>query len=325
MNRAPVTSIQSRLRRRVALAAVPFALVVAACGATPATTAPAAADAYAVAGTAFDAPLDRVKVQVGVTTTGSDAITIPPEAIEVVVDTTNGTGSLHLALPVAALGDQAQSLAALGVTGDTLELDAIFDGQGLYVKSPIASTVLPLLMLQSGQTPAGDLTGWLKLGTAQELQGLVGVLGAMPSSSASPDDLKNLDPVQLKQKLEEAGVTVTYVGPEQRNGVDAEHLTLTVDPAKLAASDIAKQLPADQLGQIAGAAGSGALSADVWLDKATGRPAEIDIHAAEGSDKADITILVSDPGDVALTAPATFTEVPIGPLVQSLMQMVGQQ
>jgi len=34
---------------------------------------------------------------------------------------------------------------------------------------------------------------------------------------------------------------------------------------------------------------------------------------------------VSDPGDVALAAPAPFTEVPIGPLVQSLMQMVGSQ
>ena len=321
-----VSTMHTRLRRGIALAVVPVALVVAGCSSAPATTAPAAADAYTVAGTVLDAPLDRLKVQVGVTTTGENAVTIPPEAIEVVVDTKAGKGSLHLALPVAALGDQAASLGALGVTGDKLELDAIFDGQGLYVKSPIASKVLPLLMLQSGQMPSGDLSGWLKLGTAQEFAGLLGGLGAMPSGSAGPvDELKNLDPAQLKQKLEEAGVVVTYVGPEQRNGVDAEHLTLTVDPAKLAASDIAKQLPADQLGQIAGAAGSSTLSADVWLDKATGRPAEIDIHAAEGSDKTDVTILVSDPGDVALAAPAPFTEVPIGPLVQSLMQMVGSQ
>ena len=86
-------------------------------------------------------------------------MTIPPEAIEVVVDTKAGKGSLHLALPVAALGDQAASLGALGVTGDKLELDAIFDGQGLYVKSPIASKVLPLLMLQSEadkRCPSGD-------------------------------------------------------------------------------------------------------------------------------------------------------------------------
>ena len=63
----------------------------------------------------------------------------------------------------------------------------------------------------------------------------------------------------------------------------------------------------------------------MWLDKATGRPVEIDVHATEGSDKTDVTILVSDPGDVALTAPATFTEVPIGPLVQSMMKMMGSQ
>jgi hypothetical protein len=312
-------------RRRLALAAVPLALVIAGCGAAPATSTPAAAaDAYAVAGTAFDAPLDRVKVNVGVTTTGSNAVTIPPEAIQVVVDSKAGKGSLHLALPVAALGDQAASLGALGVTGDTLELDAIFDGQGLYVKSPLASKVLPLLMLQSGQAPSGDLTGWIKLGTAQELGGLLGGLGATPGGSpAGMDELKNLDPAKLKEKLDQAGVTVTYVGSEQRNGVDAEHLTLTVDPKKLAASDIGKQLPSGQLGQIAGAAGSATLTADVWLDKATGRPAEIDIHATEGSDKTDITVLVSDPGDVALTAPAPFTEVPVGPLLSSIMQMVG--
>ena len=254
-----VSTMHTRVRRGLALVAVPVALVVAGCSSAPATTAPAAAaDAYTVAGTVLDAPLDRLKIQVGVTTTGENAVTIPPEAIEVVVDTKAGKGSLHLALPVAALGDQAASLGALGVTGDTLELDAVFDGQGLYVKSPIASKVLPLLMLQSGQVPAGDLSGWLKLGTAQEFEGLLGGLNAMPSGSAGPvDELKNLDPAQLKQKLEEAGVVVTYVGPEQRNGVDAEHLTLTLDPAKLAASDIAKQLPAGQLGQIAGAAGVG--------------------------------------------------------------------
>ena len=85
-----VSTMHTRLRRGIALAVVPVALVVAGCSSAPATTAPAAADAYTVAGTVLDAPLDRLKVQVGVTTTGENAVTIPPEAIEVVVDTKAG-------------------------------------------------------------------------------------------------------------------------------------------------------------------------------------------------------------------------------------------
>ena len=254
-------------------------------------------------------------------------MTIPPEAIEVVVDTKAGKGSLHLALPVAALGDQAASLGALGVTGDTLELDAIFDGQGLYVKSPIASKVLPLLMLQSGQMPAGDLSGWLKLGTAQEFEGLLGGLGAMPSGSAGPvDELKNLDPAQLKQKLEEAGRGrhVRRARAAQRGRRRAPHPHRRPGEARrerhreAAARRSAGPDRRRRRCEHAAARTSGST-------RRPAAPAEIDIHAAEGSDKTDITILVSDPGDVALAAPAPFTEVPIGPLVQSLMQMVGGQ
>jgi hypothetical protein len=313
------TTRGARLRRGLALAALPLTLVVAACGAaTP--SAPAATDAYQVTSKVFDAPLDRVKVNVGVTTTGSDAIEIKPDAIQLIVDTKAGKGSVHLSLPSKALGSEGASLGALG-GGDTIDIDALFDGQGLYVKSPLAATVLPLLAMQGVQVPTGDLTGWLKLGTAEELGGFMGAIGDA-EASADPGQLKDLSPEDLKKELENAGVTVTVVGREQRNGVDSDHLLLNVDLKKLEASDLGKQVPSDQLGAL-GAAANGTLSADVWLDAANGRPNEIALHAADGSDKAEIQVLISDPGNVSLDAPASFVEVPIAPLLAPLMQSLG--
>jgi hypothetical protein len=313
------TTRGGRLRRGLALVALPLTLVVAACGAaTP--SAPAATDAYQVTSKVFDAPLDRVKVNVGVTTTGSDAIEIKPDAIQLIVDTKAGKGSVHLSLPSKALGSEGASLGALG-GGDTIDIDALFDGQGLYVKSPLAATVLPLLAMQGVQVPTGDLTGWLKLGTAEELGGFMGAIGDA-EASADPGQLKDLSPEDLKKELENAGVTVTVVGREQRNGVDSDHLLLNVDLKKLEASDLGKQVPSDQLGAL-GAAANGTLTADVWLDAANGRPNEIALHAADGSDKAEIQVLISDPGDVSLDAPASFLEIPVAPLLAPLMQSFG--
>jgi hypothetical protein len=312
----------TRLRRALALAALPLALVVAACGAaTP--SAPAAADAYTSASKVFDAPLERVKINIGVTATGDQPIEIKPDAIELVIDQSTGKGSVHLSIPGSALGSDAAALGALG-GGDTIDIDALFDGQAVYVKSPLAATLLPFLAMQGMQLPSGDLSGWLKLGTAEELSGITGMMGEMPDSSANPaNELKDLDPAELKQQLEDAGVTVTVVGREQRNGVDSDHLLLNVDLKKLEASDLAGQLPTDQVPGLGDAAANGTLSADVWLDAATGRPNEIAIHAADGSDKADITVLISDPGDVALDAPASFVEVPIAPMLAPLMEQFG--
>jgi hypothetical protein len=314
----------NRLRRGLAFAALPLALVVAACGATPtAPTAAPVADAYTAAGKVFDAPLDRVKINVGVTATGEQAIEIKPEAIEVVIDQSTGKGSVHLSIPADALGSDAAALGALG-GGDTIDIDALFDGQAVYVKSPLAATLLPFLAMQGMQLPSGDLSGWLKLGTAEELSGITGMLGQMPEASGNPaNELKDLDPAELQQKLEDAGVTVTVVGQEQRNGVNSTHLLLNVDLKKLEASDLAGKLPTDQVPGLGDAAANGTLSADVWLDASTGRPNEIAIHAGDGTDKADITVLISDPGDVSLDAPTTFVEVPIAPLLAPLMEQFG--
>ncbi|HEX5828057.1 MAG TPA: hypothetical protein VFY23_11080 [Candidatus Limnocylindrales bacterium] len=303
-----------------ALAAV--ALVVTACGAA-APSAPAVTDPYEVTSAVFDAPMERVKINVGITATGAEPVEITPDAIELIVDTTAGKGSLHVSLPADALGGDAAALGALG-GGDTIDIDALFDGQGLYVKSPLAAALLPFLSMQGIPVPSGDLTGWLKLGTAEEFSGIAGAIGQAPEASAMPGgDLEELSVADLKQKLEESGVTITLVGREQRNGVESDHLLVNVDLEKLQASELAKGLPTDQISGMAGAAANGTLSADVWLDASNGRPNEIAIHAGDGTDKADITVLISDPGDVSLDAPASFVEVPLAPMLVPLIEQFG--
>ena len=316
---------RSRSGRRLGFLAATgagLALVVAACGGTGATPTPAApADAYSVVTKAVQAPMDKVKVDVGIKTTGTSPITIDPKSIEVVVDTKAGKGSFHLSLPKAALGSDA---SALPITGDTIDLDVLFDGQAVYAKSPLAATFLPLLLSQSGQQVPGDLTGWIKLGTAEELGGLLGGLTAGSSAKPSMPAMASLSPDEIKQKLEDAGVTLTYVGAENRNGVDSDHMTVTVDPTKFAASDVAKQVPAGQLGQLKDLAGQGTVSGDLWFNRSDGRINEADINVTDkGGSTTTLTVLVSDPGNVSFDAPTGAVEVPITPLIQALMSLGG--
>jgi len=303
-----------------------LAFIVAACGGTTAPTAtpaPTPADAYSVVSRAVAAPMDKLKINVGISATGDTPVTIDPKSIEVVVDTKAGKGSFHLSLPKSALGADA---AHLPIAGDTIDLDVLFDGTALYAKSPLAATLLPMLLAQSGQQVPGDLTGWLKLGTAEEFGALAESLGGMAGASAAPSipPLSDISPDELKQQLQDAGITVAAAGTEQRNGVESDHITVTVDPTKLASSDLAKELPGGQLDQLQGLAGEGTLSADVWFNKATGALNEIDLNVTDTSgEKATITILVSDPGAVSLDAPAGATELPLAPLLQTLMSSFG--
>ena len=316
------------LTRPAALAAGgALAVVLAACGgAAPQTQ----ADAYSLTTKAFDASWDQFTVKLGVAGTAEGkSVSIAPDSLAVSVDTKAGKGAVHVSLPTSVMGDDAKSLAQFGVTGDTLDVDVVFDGQGLYAKSPVAATLLPMLMAQTGTPISGDLTGWIKLGTKEEFTALFGALGGslpIPSASQNPaDELSALDAAALKQKLDESGITLTFVGTEQRNGVTANHLTLAVDPAKFASSDLAKDVPADQLSSFTTAAGEVSLSGDLWLDQASGRPAELDLHIADTktSDKADVTVLVNTPEASAFATPDGATEVPIAPLLQQMAPLLG--
>jgi hypothetical protein len=312
--------------RRSATAARGFILlllvgVLAACGA--ATPSPTTTDPYAILAEGLDASYDRVMVQVGIQAE-SDAgdITIPPEAITFVVDSAAGAGTMRVALPAEALGIAASDLAAMGIQGDTIELEVLFAGDALYAKSPLFASLLPLLMMQTGQTIEGDLTGWLRLGTAEDFASMAGAMGAAPVESADPDALAALDPAQLKADLEEAGVTVTYVGTEPRDDETVEHVAVAVDLEKLAASDLVDQLPADQLSQLEGVAGDGSLAMNLYFDVATGALREIDVTASGDGQGGTITVLLTDPGDVAIEPPADFADVPVAELFGALLPMI---
>lgn len=315
--------------RRLGRLVVPLAMVALAVGACGSST-PANTDPYDLAVKAMHAQMDQVKVQLGLKTSGSsNDMSIDPGAIALVLDTKATKASFHLSLPVSALGSDAAQLKALGVTGDTLDLDVLYDGQALYAKSPLATTLVPLLFAQSGQTITGDLTGWLKLGTAADFEALVAGIGGTlipspaPGASASPG-LTDLDAAQLKTELEGSGVVLTYAGTEQRNGVDSAHLTATIDGQKLASSPMAKELPVAQLGQVEALASGGTLTADIWLDRSSNRLNELDLHiTGKDSSKTDLTVLVSVPDSTAFDAPATSTDVPVAPLLSTLLKSFG--
>lgn len=316
--------------RRLARLGVPLALVAlvaSACGGNTAT--PASTDPYELAVRALNAPMDQIQVEVGISTSGTSSdIKIDPSAIKIVADTKAGKASVHLSLPSSALGSDLAPLAAMGGAGDTIDLDVLYDGQALYAKSPLAATLLPMLMSQSGQTISGDLTGWLRLGTADDFASLASGMGGLPGASATPGastsvDLASLDATQLKARLDDSGVTLTYAGSENRNGVDADHLTVTVDQQKLTSGPLASELPA-QLGQVEGLVSGDTLAADLWLDQSSGRLSELDLHGT-GSDGStmDSTLLVSVPNSTAFDAPSSYTDVPIVPLLTELMQTFG--
>jgi hypothetical protein len=308
-----------------------LSLLIAACGGGSATpTPPAVTDPNEIIARAAAAPMDQIEVKVGLTTTGSSSgdISIDPDSIVLTIDSQAGKGSFHLSLPTSALGSDASMLGALGATGDTIDVDVLFDGQAVYAKSPLAASLLPLLMAQSGQSISGDLTGWLRLGTADDFAALGesfgAIPGASPGASGAPEALPSFDPQQLQADLEASGVTLTYAGTESHNGVDADHLTMTIDGQKLASGPLASDVPSIGGSQLQDLANAGTLTADAWFDHSTGRVMEVDLNGTDNSGATfDLTILVSTPSSTSLDTPSSSTDVPLAPLLQTLMQSFG--
>ena len=178
-------------------------------------------------------------------------------------------------------------------------MDLLFDGQGLYAKSPIAATLLPMLMAQSGTPLTGDLSGWIKLGTKDEFAALAGSLGGalpIPSPAADPaNELASLDPAWLKQKLDEAGDhddVRRHRAAQRRQRGRSRRLPSTRRSSPPVSC--AKEVPADRLKWFTNVANDGTMSADLWIDK-------IETSASRSStstsptrpyQKADVTVLV---------------------------------
>lgn len=274
---------------------------------------------------------DVVQVKVGLTVQGATPLTISPDAFKLTVDPKTKKFRMQVALPIANLGIPAAQLQAFGVTGDSISADLLWDGNGVYLNSPAAAKVLALLMTQMGQTPPANLDGWLRLGTAAELAALAGQL-PMPSIAPGASEPAVTDGTSLKSRLEPYGITLTYVETATRNGVSANHVTMAFDWAKLAANPAVKSLSASQLAQLTSLENEADIGVDLWLDASSSKLVEIDAHvkekagAASGTpEQVEVVVLIGAPdAGTTLDAPATFTEVPMTPLIQSLIQEFGK-
>src|SRR5579862_427911 len=258
-----------------------IAMVAVACSGTTTT-----ADPYQLAFNAKNAGWDQVQVDLALSVqNGSDSINLQPGAVRLVVDTKAGKGLFHVSLPVSALVPSvvpsASDLAQFGVTGDTIDLDVLWDGSALYVKSPLAPSLVTLLMASTGGTaPQGDLTGWLKLATAADFASLGALAGgAGGAAGASTAPMASIgSAADLKAVLTDAGVTLTYVGTEQHAGTNADHLSVQVDWQKLAASGAATN-PSTQaeVQQVISAAQNATFTIDLWLDHSSSRIIAVEV------------------------------------------------
>lgn len=311
--------------RKLLLGLVVIATMLAACGGAATSN-----DPYQLTFNASKAGWgDSVQIDLSLTAVqGSDSINLQPGAVRLVLDTKNGKGLFHLSIPTSALGSSAADLAQLGITGDTLDIDVLYDGQALYAKSPLAPPLLQLVYASSGGVPSGDLTGWLKLGTAADFASLAALGGGtLPTGSAAPMSTFT-DANALKTALTNAGVTLAYVATETHNGVNADHVTATIDWAKLAASDAFKSGASQaEIQQGITALQNTNSSIDLWVDHSNNRLVGFEI---KGSDKADptqtfdlnISFKTPDAG-TSLDAPSSSVDVPLmqllGPMLQQLM------
>jgi hypothetical protein len=307
--------------RKLLLLVVTLATVLAACGGAAQTT----NDPYELVRRSQSATWERVQVDVGISVTGPETISIDPSALRFAVDTEAGKANIHIAFPISALGDAAAEIRALGITGDNLELDVIWDGEALYAKSPLGN-MLAALMIQAGEIPTGDMTGWLKLMTKAEFESLIALAGG--GAIPDPDEIpipSAADAATMKSQLDEMGITLTHAGTATRNGVEVDKVSAAVDLAKLAQSDAFDSLGSS--GSIDLDPEDGTLSFDLYFDRGNSRLVGIDVHAASKSDpteKADITINLHDPdAGVSFDAPAGATDVPLMEMIGTLMEAFG--
>ena len=309
-------------RRFAPLAALLLILsaLVAACGGS------STADPYELLSKAMNADRDPVQVNFGISATAEDTtMSIDPASIGVVIDEGAGSGAVHVSIAAADLGIDPADLAELGVTEDSIDLDVVWNGDAAYARSPILGTVLEMALAGSGELPSGDLTGWLRLGTAEELAGLMELLGsgAIPQVTPPPAG----DAAALKQQLEAAGITLKIAGTEQRDGVEATHVTIELDVDKALASDYAGTVPAGQLADVKRALEEYDLEASLWIETSSSQLVELAVNGTSKADSSEvvaIVVKVGDPdGTIETSAPTDFVELPLDALVTNLMQLLG--
>jgi hypothetical protein len=315
------------VRHRLAL---PIALLVASAILVGACSSPAApANAYDQLTTSLKTAWSPVQVNVGLTVTAAGkTVTLDPKDIAFVVDEAAQTFALHVSIPATGFGIPDSALSELGITGDSIDFDLLYAADALYVRGAFLKPILKSVLGPVGKLPAGDLTGWLKLGTKEELAALSALergAAGVPSASPSP-----LDAGALRASLDEVGISLATVGVEAHNGANAQHLKMTVDMAKLAANPSFAAGAGGNTAQVAALAKAITVTGDMWIDQTSNRVVESDVHVASTGDAAaggaaDVTVTARDPdGSVSLTPPASSIDVPLGTLITQVMKMMGK-
>jgi len=289
-----------------------------------ACSAPAAPpDPYALTSNVLTTPWERVQINVSVSLEGSEAsVNIPPEAIELVVDREAGKGLFKLSLTDDMLGLEGEEADQLAIIGGRLDLEVLFDGEALYARSPLAAMFGRLLLSQFGEVPEGDYSGWLRLGTKADFDALEELMTAfagdeLPADAPDFSDWADLDPAELQQRLESSGITLTHVESAIHNGVAAEHVTVTVDFAELADSPLFEDADASHFEDMVSADVN--LTADIWIDKASGRPVEVSVNGTSSDPELSafgvvLTFTEPDPS-ITFDTPETFVDVPLSEML----------
>jgi hypothetical protein len=301
----------------IGLAAI-LAIVVAGCGAA------GAKDPYQLVTDSAAGSWDPIQVNVALSFQGpGSTVEIPESAIAFVLDKGGKKGGLHLAIPVKDLGANPLALETLGIKGDTLDFDALFDGAAFYGRSPILARMIEESLTPTQHLPSGDLTGWLKLGTAQEFAALAMLAARAAPSMAVPSNL----PTSVRESLDEMGVNVTLAGTEKHGTADAYHLTATIDLEKLFNSPVFATADPATLAQARRGIKELTLTADAWVDVATTRATELDLHLATTSEPkttGDIRITARDPdGSVTLAAPTSSVDIPLSKMIGDMLRLMG--
>ena len=309
--------------RLVAFAALLLAVVLTIAGCGGASGPP---DPYQLLNDSAKTTWDPIQINIGMTfSVAGKSYTLDPKDIAVVVDGASQKTGIHVSIPAATFGVPAGALDELGIDGDSFDFDVVYAGDALYMRSALMAPTLKMLLGSVGRLPRGDLTGWLKLGTKEELAALSALAGAGAAASPPPGAITEIS----RKAFEDAGITLTAApAVEKHNGADAQHIAFSLDTAKLASN------PAFAAGAGGGTqAAQGiamlkalSVSGDIWVATATKRIVEVKTHIAPASDAAqggDVTITAHDPdGSVSLEAPASSVDVPIGILMSEMMKLV---
>lgn len=304
------------------------------------------ADPYAILDQARTANYDRLQVNLGFTVDvaaqtnpefpdvqmPATAINVDPSLITAAAETTTGRWYVRLAIPLDALGMGNQGIP-IGLPFASVDLEALSDGTDLFVKSPL----LPMALGGVGGAPiAGDLTGWVRLGSVESLAPLGGNM-FFPFGMAGVPTLPTADllpapgdAAALKTFLTELATTVEYVATETVEGVELVHLKGGVNIVNLVQSQRFLSLTGMTREQVQGIAqleGKVGISTEIWVNKASGRLAtlRIDVTSVEqpvGS--GTLTLRISEPGpEISFEAPANFTNIDLTELLGNQVPGIG--